>query len=526
MRFLDDDRGAAVQVGAIILFGFIVVAVAMWQATIVPQQNAGVEYTHSQRVQDDMQDVRNAIVSAPGSTTIPSVGVDMAPEYPPRTIFVNPGPATGTLRTFGTTDERLNLTVTGATATGEAGDYWDGSPNRYGTGGIVYEPGYNVYTSGPDTVYESSVLYNVENDGTVIDITGQSLVDGRTLTLITLDGSLSRTTSDTYSVDFDALSTSSTTVSVTDDGGPVTVSFASRREPAWWNATLAAAGELDEDGGHVVDVRAGSPATIGAYHNVTIELEAGVAYQLQMAKVGVGSGATDPGKHYIVDVAGDGSTVRTGTTRRLVVEVRDRYNNPVSGVEVELNDSDSDLRGGSLVDSPMTTGIDGRATFEYDATGATPGTATIVFNSSDDVAPPDRELVAFEVTVTAPGGGGGGGGGQPPTIDTFEIVDRSTNGQGARYDITWDVSDPDGDLQSVTVYANNTATGNTTTYSGPADSVTYNPSGSGDFGDELEFRIVATDDAGNRACYVITDIADGNPNTPLSKSGGDGTDCS
>ena len=66
MSFRGDERGAAIQVGAVIMFGFVVVALASWQAQVVPQQNADVEYTHSQRVQDDMQDVRNGVVSAPG----------------------------------------------------------------------------------------------------------------------------------------------------------------------------------------------------------------------------------------------------------------------------------------------------------------------------------------------------------------------------------------------------------------------------------------------------------------------------
>jgi len=410
MTFREDDRGAAIQIGAIILFGFIVLAIAGWQVAVVPQENARVEFTHNQRAQDDMQDVRNAIVSAPGSAAIASVGVDLAPEYPPRTIFVNPGPPSGTLRTVGTENASLNLTVGNATAAtdDEAADFWDGSPTRYDTGGLAYEPGYNEFDSAPDTVYENSVLYNVEEEGTVVNVSGQSLVDGRTVTLVTLNGSLSRASSATYSLDFEALSTDSTTVSVTNTGGNVTISFASRRGPGWWNASLAESGELDEQGGHVVDVRAGSPARIGEFHNVTVELEGGVTYDLRMAKVGVGSGTVDPGKAYVVDVRGDGASVGTGDTQQLVVEVRDRYNNPVSGVTVR-NDSSGTVTAGSLDAEAKTTGSDGRVTFEY--TGSSAGTDTVVFNVSDDASPTARELASFEVAVTSSATGGGGGSG-------------------------------------------------------------------------------------------------------------------
>lgn len=405
MSFRGDDRAAAVQVGAVILFGFLVIAVTTWQATVVPQENARVEYAHSQRVVDDMQDARNVVVSAPGETSLRSVGVEMAPSYPPRSIFVNPGPPSGTLRTVGTDDPDHAISVNNATATDEeTADFWNGTPHaRYPTGALEYEPGYNVFTGAPDTVYENTALYTVGGDGTVVDVTGQDVVDGTTVTLVALDGRLSRTTSDTYSVDFEALSAPSTSVAVTNaSNGNVTVSFPSRRGAGWWNASLAESGELDEFGGHVVDVRGTSA---GDFENVTIELEGDVTYTLRMAKVGVGSGADDPGKSYVVDVAGDGTSVRSGNTRQLVVEVRDRYSNPVSGVTVTVDDSDTDLVGGSLDATEATTGSDGRATFEF--TGGSAGTATVVVNVSDDATPLDRELATFEVDVT--GGSTAGG---------------------------------------------------------------------------------------------------------------------
>jgi PKD repeat protein len=445
MSFRGDDRGAAVQVGAVILFGFLVIAVAGWQATVVPQENARVEYAHSQRVTDDMQDVRNVVVSAPGETSLRSVGVEMAPSYPPRSIFVNPGPPSGTLRTVGTDDPGLAVRVNNATATdAEAADVWNGTPHaRYGTGGIVYESGYNVFTEAPDTVYENSVLYTVGNDGTVVNVTGQDVVDGRTVTLVTLDGTLSRTTAGTYTVDFESLSTASTSVAVTNaSNGNVTVSFPSRRGAGWWNASLAESGELDEFGGHVVDVRATS---LGTFNNVTVELAGGVTYDLRMAKVGVGDGADRPGKHYVVDVAGDGTSVQSGTTRQLVVEVRDRYNNPVSGVTVEVNGSDTDLNGGSLDATEATTGSDGRATFAY--TGGSAGTATVVVNVSDDATPLSRELATFEVAVTGSGTGTGSTSNGAYAVDWQDPDGDNPSGplsSCTASDCTWDVG-ADGD---------------------------------------------------------------------------------
>jgi hypothetical protein len=410
VTFRGDDRGASVQIGAVLLFAILILAVSLWQAQVVPQQNASVEYTHNQRVVDDMKDVRSVMVSAPGERTLRSVSVDMAPAYPPRSVFVNPGPPSGTLRTVGTSNASLNVTVTNAKANDEeTADFWNGSPNRYNTGGVVYEPGYNVYTSAPDTVYENTVLYNVQDDGTAVNVSGQDVVDGRTITLVVLQGNLSRTTSAAYSVDFEALSTSDTVVTVTNEtGGNITVSFASRRGEGWWTAALRDSEEFADQQGNVTDVRA---APLGdGFYNVTIELEGNETYELRMAKVGVGSGADEPGTAYAVDVSGDGTTVQQGNTQQLVVEVRDAYNNPVSGVTVANNTTGSDLQGGSLDAQRRTTDGDGRVTFEYTAPSSGTGTANVTFNISDDATVAGRELVNFSVTVAGSGGGGGGGG--------------------------------------------------------------------------------------------------------------------
>ena len=73
--YRDDDRGQSIQIGAVLLFGALIVALAGYQAFVVPQQNERVEFAHSQTVQDDMQDLRNALVSATGEASTRSVSV-------------------------------------------------------------------------------------------------------------------------------------------------------------------------------------------------------------------------------------------------------------------------------------------------------------------------------------------------------------------------------------------------------------------------------------------------------------------
>jgi PKD repeat protein len=404
------------------MFSILILAVSLWQAQVIPQQNESVEYTHNQRVQDDMKDVRTVLVSAPGERSIRSVSVDMAPAYPPRSVFVNPGPPAGTLRTVGTGNGSLNVTVNNATAVddGETADFWTGAPRSYDTGGLVYEPNYNVYTEAPVTVYENSVLYNSLRSGANVTLAGQDLIDGRTITLVALNGSLARTTSDTYTVDPKRLSSSTRSITITNTSGNVTVSFASRRDATWWNETLSdqldPPGTADDPDAYVVDVRS-SPLP-GPYHNVTLELEGDETYTLQLARVGVGSNTVKPEAAYVTDVDGNGSSVPEGSTQQVVVEVRDRFNNPVADVRVNAS-----VATGSLKKTQVTTDGDGRAVFTYNAPDNVDNEVTVRLNTTFEagVSPGSSSFdheTQHNVTSTlfvqdsdGSGGGGGGGGG-------------------------------------------------------------------------------------------------------------------
>ena len=44
MRFRDDTRGVTVQVGAVLLFATIIIALSVYQATVVPAASAGASF--------------------------------------------------------------------------------------------------------------------------------------------------------------------------------------------------------------------------------------------------------------------------------------------------------------------------------------------------------------------------------------------------------------------------------------------------------------------------------------------------
>jgi len=444
-----DDRGQSIQIGAVLIFAALILLLSLYQATIVPQQNKQVEFDHSQQVQGDLLEFRNAVTSTFGESASRSVSIRLGTTYPSRVLAVNPPPVSGLLRTAGTTDADVSFALSNVEALdGEADDFWDsGSPREYGTGAVVYRPGYNEYGQPPRTVYDSTVLYdNFTFEGATIARSDQTLVDGSTISLVALNGSLQRSSSGATSVDVRPVSASSTTVTVTNRvaGDPVTIRTATRLPQSAWTELLA-------DEANVTDVRTSSLGIEG-FRTLEIDLRPGT-YELRMAKAGVGTRVGDTSAAYMTDVAADGSTVPEDGSVRLTVEVRDKYNNPVAGVDVTGASTDTAV--GTLDTDVVTTGDDGRASFQFEAKSVNAATdVPVEFNFTLDPTTPasfdprDPEDVEAVVSVQNTQVPGGSGGGAAPYSVTW---DSPTASEGGTYlsscddaDCTWDVGS-DGD---------------------------------------------------------------------------------
>jgi len=364
MRLRDDDRAQSVQIGAVLLFAMLVVAFSSYQAFVVPNQNRAVEFNHNQDIRDQMQDLRNELVSIHGETATRSVTLTLGTRYPARLVAVNPGPASGTIRTSGTADSGANLTIANATASGETGDFWNGTGRRYDTGFLVYQPSYNVYGQAPETAYENTVLSNRFADESLA-ATGQTMIDGKRISLVTINGSLSRTQAGSTSLDLEPVSTSTTTVAVSNDSSNVTLSAATQLSESEWDALLA--DQRDENGGHVLDYEV-QTIVDARYDRLSVTLEPNVSYRLRMTKVGVGSQVTAEDEAYLTDAAGNATRLETGDTTTVTLELRDAYNNPVTDGQINAS-----AESGTLSPDQVATDENGQATFTYDSTGVAGG---------------------------------------------------------------------------------------------------------------------------------------------------------
>ncbi|WP_224449207.1 Ig-like domain-containing protein [Haloprofundus salilacus] len=396
MNFRDDRRAVTVQVGSILLFGILILSMSMYQAQVVPADNERVEFDHNQRVQQDMLDTRSAILRSAATDTTRPVSISLGVRYPNRVLFVNPPPVSGRLST--TESDADGIVVENARALdGETADYWTGEDVRtFETRSLEYAPEYTEYRNPPTTVYENSVLYNGFGNGATLPESEQTLVDGRRISLVALDGKVSTARTGNAALDARPVSASTRTTTVTSDGDPIRISLATELSEEKWQ-------ELLEDEEYVTD--------LGVADGVlTITLEADQTYSLRMAKIGVGSGTNEESAAYVTDVEGNGATVDAGTSQNLVVEVRDRFGNPVSG---------------ESVDAEVTTG-DGTVTFPEGSTTDDEGRVRVVYEAPDKSAQnedvevevgygdAEAEYATFGLTVAKgneKGGGNGGGGG-------------------------------------------------------------------------------------------------------------------
>ncbi|SNZ05679.1 Carboxypeptidase regulatory-like domain-containing protein [Natronoarchaeum philippinense] len=329
MSFDADTRAQVVQIGAVLLFAALILAMTGYQATVVPDQNAEVELSHSDQVQSGMVELRNAIVS-PDSRTQRDVTVPLGTRYPERTLFINPAPPSGKLRTI-----RGEMNVSNVSVAGEAGDYW-GSSRTFSTGLITYRPNYNELDDPATTVIEGSLVYNrFENaERTLADPT---FIDGTRISLVALQGSVSASTTGSERISVYTGQRPTRTVSVTGEaaGENVTVSLPTLRSESDWAQYLDAADHVSD--WSVAQTPGSSYGTLEIVFERLDESGQPIEYDLSVAEVGVGEEVESTGAAYVTPVGSGVETVQSGQMTDVTFEVRGEYDDPIADRQVNLS---------------------------------------------------------------------------------------------------------------------------------------------------------------------------------------------
>ncbi|MFC6989824.1 hypothetical protein ACFQJD_15980 [Haloplanus sp. GCM10025708] len=311
MAFRADDRGQAIQVGAVLLLAILILSLSLAQVEVVPQANEEIEFRHSLDVQNDVVNLRSAVLQSGTSSDVRPTTISMGTTYPNRIVLVNPPPPGGRL-TNGT-DQRFEIANARA-INNETGDYVN---DEYGfrTKTISYRPEYNYYQSAPTTSVESGVVVNRFDDGDAVPISSQVLVRGNDIYFVAVTGNVSRAQVRDFAVDPRSLSTSTRPTTITNQRGEdLTLTVPTSLTATQWDSLL------DEQS-------AVQQVTAAGGNKVNITLNGGENYRLRTAKVAVGTGGTMPRPAYLTRIGP--YNVTPVPNEELVVELRDGYSNPI-----------------------------------------------------------------------------------------------------------------------------------------------------------------------------------------------------
>lgn len=520
MRLRTDSRSQAIQIGAVLLFGILVILLATFQAFVVPDQNQEVEFKHNQEVQQQVQSTGSLITSVAGGGSGGSTTVQLGTTYPARSIFFNPQPAAGRLQT--TELGEIEIEYSGANGN-EPGvtEYWNGTTRTYATNSLAYEPRYSEYGEAPDTKYEHSLVLNDFGE-TSLSLSEQILVGDDELTIVTLEGEYSESRVDSVSLDVRALSSSANTVRL---DGEIEVTLPTEETDLWEEQLAEFKTEVDPEN-----------------NRITVTLTAD--QDLRMARVGVGDarrGTADERSEY--------AAVTDKRAPSVTVEIRDRYNNPVRGASVTISGEDdsgnqlsfeelSSYRGAVDEDGESEITLVSNRNGEIEIEGVEQGDM-LHFGGADI----DHPLEDFEVRQ---GAGAGTGEGAQPAYEVFwedaeEIADLNANidnedglvlnrSDGTTAELPM-FTDPVADGADVSYSVNDTNIGtvrsggqtdsdgkNSTAFDASDEGVVTIYSSSGSDGDQLQITVEGEESADDRSRFANIKISDNSEDSGSNKA--------
>jgi len=256
MELAGDERAQSIQIGAVLLFGVLLISFSTYQAFIIPNQNKQVEFNHNQQVQRDMVEVRNTLLDTYNGGEDGYAEVTLGTTFPPRLLALNPPSASGSLSTTDPrpiiVEDRSGTDITTQVCPGDSVE----------TQFLEYTPSYSTYRGAGTLRYENSVLLHAFTDESV-QLAGQTLVRGDRLQIIPLTGTTSVSGTQTVAVEPRAgvLDTSQREV------GDVTLP--TRTSESRWKQLLD--GQVDPGNITVTNGADGSNVTITLDEELTVE---------------------------------------------------------------------------------------------------------------------------------------------------------------------------------------------------------------------------------------------------------------
>lgn len=311
------------------------------------------------------------------------------------------------------------------------GAYLDSENNSlsFTTKKVSFQPDYNLLSANDVTVH-GGIVYR--NSSSKVVLTDQPVIKDNRITLLTVNGELDAS-GETVELIVEPVSAYSRTVTVTNEtNSPVVLTVPSEVSVSRWEELLSE--EIST--GKVTAVESGP-----TQHSVNISLEAGSNYELRVAKLAVteesgATGVAEKKSRYIVSEVDRNTETEAEGRKKLTVEVRDKYSNPISNAVVNFSASQGDfeLADGNDTSPPFRTDEEGQVTVWYNATPKI-GTHTVkAYLGTTEPAAKEKKISWSVFNDYSGSGGASGGGGINEPLLVIQSADLG--GGNNNYDLT------------------------------------------------------------------------------------------
>lgn len=488
-----DDRSQSIMIGAVLLFGILIIAFSIYQAYGVPGQNRQVEFEHFTSTQDDMEQLRNAVIDAGQSEGTVTASVKLGTSYPMRLVAAQPQGSSGSLRTetIGNSTNELTLKNTNANLSSICG------LDSLTTRAAVYQPSYNYLDSVSNVTYETTTTYTIGRQGGRALYTGQELIETNEIEVYPLLGETNNGGSGVASIAFRG----GTTGKNTSVPGSFSLILPTRLSVSEWQ-------DLLRDQTNVSSV-----SDVVGQQAVNITVTSGVDYDITCLPVGAGEAPNnDPS---VIASQNGGETISpifaSGPSAPSQVTQGDNFT-----IAATFDDTSgrggSDIFSASWEDTQGNSGAMNANDSEFDeareetnatidTTGWSLGTHTITVTGKDANGNTVSDTVDVEVT------------GGNPYLSDLKIFDNSDTNQPykAKFDVEYTVQDPSGTFDRVEVTFDDTDAGSTTESSGAlSDTISFEGGGQTANGNDYDIIVEVYDTDGNIVeDHTYTEPADG-----------------
>lgn len=342
MRSKNKEKAQSILLGFVLLIGIISIGYYVYIIETVPIEKQQDEIKHFGEVSSDLIQFRDKIVQSGETGQQQSQPIKMGTQY--TTTFPTP-PDVDPPGRLSVEKYSNRVKIYNASGSGGASNYWTGNTKPcerpvhcYEDSYIKYKANYQFYNSNPTTYYENTILYdNYSDKNRQIQKTQQSIINGRNIEITTIEGNIDTSSSETLNTQIVPVSAPSQEIQVTGEDGPVEIEIPTRIPiDKWRNDILNDQYSTASSDGFINKIE----EVDGKENVIRIEMIQDETYTLEISKVYLTTQnnrqpVPNQNPAYVAWQGNENIEIQESSTERIPTQVRDKYNNPISGVPVE-----------------------------------------------------------------------------------------------------------------------------------------------------------------------------------------------